>query len=112
MIPCFPAKKDEARATSATRVLTVEDYIKMAGPRIKADGFFDTRSCPRRRAFGASLMSSARMNHVTPPPILSHSRGINSIQLFFDGTRWWTITIFWDSERPGQAIPEEYLPKK
>ena len=40
------------------------------------------------------------------------ARGINSIQLFFDGTRWWTVSIFWDSERPGQAIPEEYLPKK
>ena len=40
------------------------------------------------------------------------TRGINSIQLFFDGKRWWTVTIFWDSERPGQAIPVEYLPKK
>jgi hypothetical protein len=39
-------------------------------------------------------------------------RGINSIQLFFDGKRWWAVTIFWDSERPGQSIPEEYLPKR
>jgi hypothetical protein len=38
------------------------------------------------------------------------TRGINSIQLFFDGTRWWLVTVFWDAERPGLTIPREYLP--
>jgi hypothetical protein len=35
------------------------------------------------------------------------SRGINSIQLFWDGHRWWVISIFWDSERMGNALPGE-----
>ena len=38
------------------------------------------------------------------------SRGINSIQLMHDGARWWVVTIFWDSERPSNAIPAKYLP--
>ena len=37
-------------------------------------------------------------------------RGINSIQLFHDGTRWWVATIMWDSERPDNPIPQMYLP--
>ncbi len=37
-------------------------------------------------------------------------RGINSIQLWSDGRRWWVMSVLWDDERPGNAIPPEYLP--
>ena len=32
-------------------------------------------------------------------------RGINSIQLFHDGNRWWIISVIWDNERAGNPIP-------
>ena len=35
-------------------------------------------------------------------------RGINSIQLWNDGNRWWIANIFWHSEREGLSIPERY----
>ena len=37
------------------------------------------------------------------------SGGINSIQLFNDGKRWWVMNIMWDAERPGLTIPGQYL---
>jgi hypothetical protein len=37
-------------------------------------------------------------------------RGINSIQLFDDGERWWITGAIWTSEEPGFPIPAEYLP--
>ena len=46
----------------------------------------------------------------TPDDAEPFMRGINSIQLFHDGTRWWVVTVFWDAERPGNPIPAEYLP--
>ena len=33
-------------------------------------------------------------------------RGINSIQLFHDGDRWWVVSVLWDNERPGNPLPE------
>jgi hypothetical protein len=39
------------------------------------------------------------------------ARGINSIQLFEDGKRWWIVSIYWQAERPDSQIPAEYLPK-
>jgi hypothetical protein len=36
-------------------------------------------------------------------------RGINSIQLVDLGSRWAVVSIFWDSERPDNPIPDEYL---
>jgi hypothetical protein len=38
-------------------------------------------------------------------------RGINSIQLWNDGKRWWIVNIFWQSETPDNPIPEKYLSK-
>jgi hypothetical protein len=39
------------------------------------------------------------------------ARGINGIQLFWDETRWWVVTIMWDAETPTQRIPTEYEAK-
>ena len=38
-------------------------------------------------------------------------RGVNSIELFFDGSRWWISAVSWDEERAGNPIPKEFLPK-
>lgn len=38
-------------------------------------------------------------------------RGINSIELFWDGKRWWISAASWDEERPNNPIPKEFLPK-
>ena len=38
-------------------------------------------------------------------------RGINSIELFWDGTRWWISAVTWDEERANNPIPKEFLPK-
>lgn len=37
-------------------------------------------------------------------------RGINSIQLFNDGERWWITGAIWASEETENPIPTEYLP--
>ena len=70
--------------------------------------FFEREIARRVERFGAvaHVFSTYESRHAAndPQPFV---RGINSIQLFFDGTRWWIVTIFWDSERPGQAIPKE-----
>jgi len=36
-------------------------------------------------------------------------RGINSIQLYNDGTRWWITSWMFDGERANNPIPEKYL---
>jgi len=39
------------------------------------------------------------------------TRGVNSIELYWDGTRWWISSASWDEERPNNPIPKEFLPK-
>lgn len=39
-----------------------------------------------------------------------HSRGVNYIQLYFDGKRWWVASVVWQSEDAEHPIPPELLP--
>ena len=39
-------------------------------------------------------------------------RGVNSIELFWDGARWWIAAASWDEERPDNPIPKEFLNNK
>jgi hypothetical protein len=41
-----------------------------------------------------------------------NGRGVNSIELYWDGVRWWISFAAWDEERPNNPIPKEFLPKK
>ena len=38
-------------------------------------------------------------------------RGINSLQLMFDGERWWILSLIWQAESTGVPIPKEWLKK-
>ncbi|HEU4535016.1 MAG TPA: hypothetical protein VFS00_12905, partial [Polyangiaceae bacterium] len=38
------------------------------------------------------------------------SRGVNSIDAYFDGARWWIASVVWQSESARFPIPAELLP--
>lgn len=38
------------------------------------------------------------------------SRGVNYVQLYFDGTRWWITSVVWQSEDAEHPLPPELLP--
>jgi hypothetical protein len=94
-------------------VLSVDDYVNRAGPRLEAEGFFEREIHRTVEQYGNilhafSTYESRRTADLSEKPF---ARGINSIQLLKDGNRWWVVSIFWDSERPGNEIPSKYLPQ-
>jgi hypothetical protein len=96
--------------TQVMRSMTPEEYSTTIGPQLEASGFFEREIGRETAQFGAvahvfSAYDSKRLE-TDPQPF---ARGINSIQLFNDGRRWWVVTIFWDSERPDNMIPPKYL---
>lgn len=99
---CNPA--GNCRAT----VMTVEGYIGRADSLLRAVGFHEKEIARQTVRFGNvahvfSTYESYRRDETAP-----FSRGINSIQLLWDGNRWWIMSVFWDSERPNNPIPAEY----
>lgn len=90
------------------RIWTPAEYQQRADSALVAVGFFEKELHRTTERYGNiaqafSSYESYRRGEATP-----FSRGINSIQLFWDGTRWWIMSIFWDSERPDNPLPEAY----
>ncbi|HEX7090547.1 MAG TPA: hypothetical protein VF192_10475 [Longimicrobiales bacterium] len=98
--------------TGATRhvAMDAQGYVERAGPGLERNGFFEREIRRREERFGniAHVFSAYESLRTTSDP-QPFARGINSIQLFNDGARWWIVTILWDSERPDNPIPERYI---
>jgi hypothetical protein len=92
------------------RVLTLEDYISQSGPSLEKNGFFEKEIHRKQEVYGhiAHCFSTyeARRISTDKEPFM---RGINSIQLYNDGKRWWILTVFWQTENKDLLIPKEYL---
>lgn len=89
---------------------SVEDYISLNAKILEERGFFEKEIGRHVDTYGniVHVFSAyeARAAATDEKPFM---RGINSIQLWNDGKRWWIVSVFWQSENPDQQIPERYL---
>lgn len=92
------------------QVWTPEEYVANAGRSLEENGFFEAEIGRTVEEFGnVTHVFSAYDSRRTRADTQPFARGINSIQLYNDGTRYWIVSIFWDSERPGNPIPARYI---
>jgi hypothetical protein len=93
------------------RPRTVEDYVRGAGDYFSQHGFFESALVSRVQTFGnvAHVFSSYESrNAIAEAPF---ARGINSLELAYDGKRWWIASILWDEERSDNPLPKEFATK-
>ena len=104
----------EARLTSAQKnkdgslfLADVEGYVKGAGGYFQTHGFYEQAIVNRVQKFGniAQVFSSYESRNA--PNEKPFARGVNSIQAFTDGSRWWVISILWDEETPTNPLPPD-----
>ncbi len=92
------------------RVWSPEEYAATVGPRFMQTPFYEHQIGQTVETFGAvTQVFSAYASRHAPTDPEPFARGINSIQLFNDGTRWYVVTIYWDAERGTTKIPAQYL---
>ena len=92
------------------QILDVEGFIERVEPIFAKTGFYEKEIARRVEQFGqiAHVWSTCESRH-DPNDLAPFMRGINSIQLFNDGNRWWILSIYWQHESSEHAIPEKYL---
>jgi hypothetical protein len=99
--------------TPVLREWSPEEYLMTAGASLQRDGFFERELSRTVHRYGDVIqVFSTYDSRRTPQDARPFARGINSIQLYHDGTRWWVVSIFWQGERPDLPIPAQYLPSK
>ena len=72
-------------------------------------GFFEREIGRTTKRFGniVHVFSAYEYRASESGPV--EGRGVNSIQLYWDGARWWIAGAMWDDERPDNPIPPELL---
>ena len=106
----IPTAKPGENDDLVPQILDVDGFIARVEPFFKENGFYEKEIALRTEQFGqiAHFWSIYESRHAEddPEPFM---RGINSIQLFHDGSRWWIVTIYWQQESPVDPIPARYV---
>ena len=92
-------------------IMTHQQYVNSTDRSLVADGFHESEINRIVRRFGniAHVFSTYEF---TNDDKTAKGRGVNSIELYWDGVRWWISFAGWDEERPGNPISKEFLPSK
>jgi hypothetical protein len=105
----IPTSKDK-EGKIGYRIITPDEYVELFSTRITT-GFFERELHRETESYGAivHVFSTYETKEKKDGPVTN--RGINSIQLFFDGNRYFVTNIFWSAESMGFPLPEKYLMK-
>lgn len=100
IFPTVRDKNDEPRLL----VFSVQEFHAWSKP-VYDTGFYEREIAREVKRFGSSIhIWSTYETRQTPDGEVT-SRGINNIQLYFDGKRYWILSETWDSESPRNPLP-------
>jgi hypothetical protein len=107
----------ESPQESHVTVLSVKAFQRQADEAIRAmkssgqsSAVIEREIARRVSCFGSvcQILSTYESRHARSDPT-PFARGVNSIQVVADGERWRIASIMWDTERPDNPIPLDYL---
>ncbi|NUO82120.1 nuclear transport factor 2 family protein [candidate division KSB1 bacterium] len=91
-------------------IMSHQEYVDGSNDFFLKNGFFEKEIHRVTHRFGnmVQVFSTYEARNTADGPVIA--RGINGLQLYFDGVRWWITAAMWDDERPENPIPKEFLP--
>jgi hypothetical protein len=108
----FVAMSEDKTSHPVAHVVSHQQFVDESNAILLKDGFYESEIHRVTEKFGniAHVFSTYESRLKADGPIIA--RGINSIELFYDGKRWWIASNIWDDERPNNPLPPQYLPEK
>lgn len=97
LIPIVSVAGEPVRA----RVLSPDEYIQRVEPIFAKEDFWERETSRQTETFGhvAHVLSAYESLHA--PDGAPFERGTNSVQLFHDASRWWVVSVMWNTSRSG-----------
>ncbi len=102
---------DQPEGKVRASILNHMQFVNGSNEIFVTEGFTEREIGRVERRFGNIAHVFSAYEFTTDDGKLK-GRGVNSIELFWDGTRWWISAASWDEERPGNPIPKEMIKKK
>jgi hypothetical protein len=106
----FVAMGVDKQGKPVATISSHQEYVDASNPMMVEKGFDEHEIHRVTQRFGniAHVFSTYETRRAPGGPLIG--RGINSIELFWDGKRWWIANAIWDDERPDNPLPKECLP--
>jgi hypothetical protein len=95
----------------AVQSVTHQQYVDASDGFMVKEGFEERELGQEIHRFGnvATVLSSYEGKVASTGKVVT--RGVNIFQLYFDGQRWWILSMTWDQERADNPIPAKLLAK-
>ncbi len=88
------------------QIFDFDGYRVSRTPFFAEQAFYEREVSRREERFGniAHIWSAYEGSRTSDGDVIL--RGVNSIQLYNDGDRWWIVSMVWDNERTEILLPE------
>jgi len=81
------------------RQLSVEDYIRRVEPIFAVENFWERETSRQTEIVGRVAHVLSRYESLRDPNGAAFEHGANSMQLFYDDSRWWVVSVMWNTSR-------------
>lgn len=101
--------RNDSAGGATVNVMTLSDFHRQSAG-LEKTGFFESEIHRQTSIHGAvaNVWSTYEWKINADGPV--GGRGVNSIQLAYNGRRWWILGWMFDGRTNAPAVPKEYLP--
>jgi hypothetical protein len=91
------------------RVMDHQQFVDASDHQVVSTGFYEWEIHRETKRFGniAHVFSTYESRITKDGPVIA--RGVNSVELYWDGKRWWIAGAIWDEERKGNPLTKDFL---
>lgn len=100
-------------SSAVLKSITPEEYAERNKTRLADIGFNEDELYRITNTYGAGtqIFSTYESHFTNKDGAQEITKGVNNIQLYFDGDRYYIVSIFWDANAKNIEVPDRYLPK-
>jgi len=104
-------ERDPKSGAIVAMITTHQEFVDVADESTVKEGFTERELAHKIERYGnvATVLSTYEGKNASTGKVVT--RGVNIFQLYFDGKRWWILSMVWDQETPANPIPPDLLPK-
>jgi hypothetical protein len=87
----------------------VDGYRRSRAPYFAVNDFYESEVARRVERYGCVAHAFSTYESRRDPSSPPFMRGVNSIQMIWEGGRWWITSVAWQHEAAEEPLPAKYL---
>lgn len=111
-LPTFRFVAVDVKDGGAVEIATMDhaQFAEWSDVHLVKEGFFEheTHRITHRVGNVVQVLSTYESRRTPDGPVIAH--GVNSLDLVWDGKRWWIAASVWQDQDPSVPLPPEFLP--